>query len=92
MMYAELGAFHAIMDGTLGFLLRSGTHQGKVLSSIKKFEIALRAFVPRIEAIRRVLPVRFEPYIRNLIKNISNTREKAMEAFFGDSVAPKDRT
>jgi hypothetical protein len=91
LMYAELGGFHALMDNTLGFLLRAGPHQGKVLSSLKRFEIALRSFVPRVESIRRELPYNFEPYVRNLLKYISQTREKAIEPFFSDTVTPNTR-
>jgi hypothetical protein len=90
-MYADLGGFQALMDNTIEFLTRSGTHQGKVLNNLKKFEIALRTFSPRVESIRRELPGNFEPYVKNLLKYISQTREKAMEPFFSDTVTPRVR-
>src|SRR5437762_5933354 len=74
LMYAELGGFHGLMDHTLDFLLRSGT-DGKVLNSLKKFDIGLRSFVPRVETLRRELPPNFEPYVKDLLKYISETRE-----------------
>jgi hypothetical protein len=86
LMYAELGGFHALMDNTLDFLLHSGSNEGRRLSSLKKFEISLREFVPRIEGIRREAPVSFEPYVEKLLKYISDAREKAIQPFFGNTV------
>ena len=86
LMYDELGGFHAIMDNTLDFLLHSGSNEGKKLNSLKKFEIGLREFVPRIEGIRRESPLSFELYIKNLLKYISDTREKAIAPFFSNNV------
>lgn len=91
LMYAELGGFHALMDTTLGFLLRSTTQGGKALNSLKKFEIGLRAYMPRIETLRREAPSNFEPYLKNLLKYISETREKAIMPFFDDNVVPNER-
>ena len=85
LMYAELGGFHALMDNTLDFLLHNRASEGKRLSSLKKFEIGLREFVPRIETIRRESPLNFEPYLKNLLKYISDAREKAIQPFFGDT-------
>jgi hypothetical protein len=86
LMYDELGGFHALMDNTLDFLLHNGSNEGRRLSSLKKFEIGLREFVPRVEAIRREAPVSFEPYVENLLKYISDAREKAIQPFFGNTV------
>jgi hypothetical protein len=86
LMYAELGGFQALMDNTLSFLLKSDSNEGKQLNSLKKFEIGLRTFAPRIEAIRRDLPSSFEPYVKDLIRFIGDTRERAMQPFFSDTV------
>ena len=86
LMYAELGGFHALMDNTINFLLKARSDEGKQLNSLKKFEIGLRTFSPRIEAIRRDVPPNFEPYLKNLIRYISDNREKAMQQFYSDTV------
>lgn len=86
LMYAELGGFHALMDNTLAFLLRSGSNEGKQLNSLKKFEIGLRSYVPRVEIVRRDLPSNFDPYLKTLLKSIDAAREKAMAPFFSDTV------
>jgi hypothetical protein len=87
-MYQELAAFHALIDYTLNFLDRSNDGNRKNLSNFKRFEIGLRTFPPRIEVIRRELPIKYEPYLRSLLKIIRDTRSKAVEPFFSDSVIP----
>jgi hypothetical protein len=86
LMYAELGGFHALMDNTLKFLLASNTKESKQLNSLKKFEIGLRSYVVRLEVVRRDLPSNFDPYLKTLLKNIDEAREKAIAPFFSDTV------
>lgn len=81
--FRELGSFHFVMDNTLDFLIRRDTGNGKIRDAFKKYEIGLRAFAPRLELIRRDLPARFEPYVFRLIKNVRETRTKAIEPLFG---------
>ena len=86
LMYAELGGFHALMDDTINFLLKANSREGKQLNSLKKFEIGLRSFTTRLEIVRRDLPSNFDPYLKTLLKNIDEAREKAMAPFFSDTV------
>jgi hypothetical protein len=88
-MFDELGGFHALMDDSLEFLNRrdSGSN-GKVLDNFKRLEIGLRAFSPRIEVIRRELPIRYDDYVRRLMKFVRDARTKATEPLFSDTVVP----
>lgn len=90
-MYAELGGFHGLMDNTLDFLDESDKDSRKVLSNYKRFEIGLRKFRPRLELIRREIPLRYEPYVRNLIGYVRDARAKAVEPLFGDTVLPRNK-
>jgi len=90
-MYKELGGFHGIMDNTLAFLDSSDKSRGKVLNNYKKFEMGLRQFRPRLELIRRDIPVRYEAYVRNLIVYLREARAKAVEPLFSDSVVPRNK-
>lgn len=85
-MFTELGAFHALIDKTLAFLDRNDTGGGKILNNFKRVEISLRAFLPRLELIRRELPAEYELYVRDLAKAVRQARSKAIEPFFGESV------
>ena len=84
-MYEELGGFHALMDFTLNFLYRDNAGNRKSLNNFKRYEMGLRAFPPRLEVIRRELPVKYESYLRELIKIIRDTRSKAVEPMFGNT-------
>lgn len=87
-MFVELGAFHGLMDNMLEFLTKSDKDSGKVLNNFKRFEIGLRGFAPRLEVIRRDLPLRYEQYVRILIRNLRSTRAKAIEPLFDDVLVP----
>lgn len=87
-MYSELGGFHALMDYTLKFLVQSDGK--KTLGSFKRYEMGLRGFPTRIELLRRELPVQYESYLRQLLKNIDDVRDKAIEPFFSDTVIPNN--
>lgn len=87
-MFKQLGGFHGLMDNTLAFLDGSDKDSGKVLNNYKRFEIGLREYRPRLETIRRDLPLRYEFYVRNLIKYLRDARAKAVEPLFSDSVVP----
>jgi hypothetical protein len=80
------------MDNTLDFLNKSDKDSGRVLDNFKRFEIGLRGFTPRLELIRRDLPIRYEFYVRNLIKNLRAARARAIEPLFDtDAVLPANK-
>ena len=89
--YRELGGFHAIMDDSIAFLQRNNARSGKVLDNYKRIEIALRGFGPRLEGIRREMPLRYEDYVRKLIKYVREARTRATEVQFADTVVPNVR-
>lgn len=90
-MFVELGAFHGLMDNMLAFLDDKDKDSGKVLNNFKRFEIGLRRFTPRLEVLRRELPIRYEMYVRSLLKNLRAARAKAIEPLFDDTVVPDNR-
>lgn len=90
-MYKELGSFHALMDDTIKFLRSKNSGSSKILKNFKKFEMGLRTMAPRLEIVRRELPDQYEPYVRSLIKYVQDTREKAIEPLYGNTVVPNVR-
>ena len=90
-MYEQLGGFHALMDYTLDFLYRSNAGNRKNLNSLKRYEMGLRTFPPRLEIIRRELPIKYESYLRQLLIIIRDTRTKAIEPFFSNTVVPNEK-
>ena len=87
-MFGELGAFQSLVDKSLIFLNNHDADSGKVLNNFKRLELSLRAFLPRLELIRRELPLRFEFYTRKLIVYVRNARSRAIEPFYDDSIVP----
>jgi len=85
-MFDELGGFHALVDKALDFLDRNDNGGGKVLNNFKRVEMSLRAFLPRLELIRRDLPEKYEFYVRDLAKIVRKARARAIEPFFDDTV------
>ena len=90
-LYVELGAFHYLMDNTLDYLLRHNTGSGKMRSNLKRYEIGLRGYSPRLELIRREVDTKYEPYIFKLLKLLRDTRSAALEPLFGDTVIKTDQ-
>jgi hypothetical protein len=86
----ELGGFHALMNTTLQFLNRNNTGNRKILTTYKRFELALRSFMPRLETIRREMPERHEIYVVKLLNLVRDGRTKAVEPLFADTVVPND--
>lgn len=85
-MFRELGFFHALVDDSVTFLEKRNTNNKKVLDTFKKLEIGLRGFIPRLETVRRELPLRYEDYVRFLMKFVREARMRSIEPMFGDSV------
>lgn len=82
----ELGSFTALMNDTLKFLNKNDDGRGKVMTTFKRFEMALRTFTPRLELIRRELPEKFEYHVRTMLRNVRDARAKAVEPFFSSTV------
>ncbi len=85
-MFDELGGFHALVDRSLEFLDRNDNGGGKVLNNFKRMEMSLRAFLPRLELIRRDLPEKYEFYVRELGKSIRKARARAIDPLFSETV------
>lgn len=90
-VFRELGFFRALVDYTLAFLEKQDMHENRSLDNYKRLELSLRAVTPRIEAIRRELPVQYEEYVRKLLIHIRDARSKASEPMFSDTVLPKEK-
>lgn len=90
-MFLELGSFHALVNDTIGFLSERNNDSGKILNNFKRIEITLRKYITRLELIRRDLPIKYELYVRKLIRDIRDARTRAVEPLFDDSVLPEKK-
>ena len=90
-MFRELGGFHGLLDFTLDFLKLQDTNNKRALDNFKRLELGLRGFSPRLEAIHRDLPVRYEDYVRKLLVFVREARTKAVEPLFSNTVVPSEK-
>ena len=85
-IYQELGAFQGLLDDQLNYMIKLDNDSRRTLDNFKRLEIGLRGFTPRIESLRREMPYRFEPFVRNVGKFLRDARSKALEPLFSDTV------
>jgi len=90
-LFAEFGHYRGLLEYTLAFLQTQDPNENKSLNNWKRFEISLRSVTPRIESIRRELPVKYEEYVRDLEKCMRDARAKVSEALFSFTVLPSDK-
>ena len=86
----ELGNFQALITDALRFLNRNNTGGKKVQYNYKRLDINLRQLQTRLELLRRKMPYRFGYHVKNLMKYISQTREKATDSLFANTVLPNN--
>lgn len=84
----QLGRFDAVLRDTMEFLGRNEGRKGS-LKNLKRFEMSLRKFVPRLELIRRETPDRYGYHVKQLIISVRKARTKAIAPMFGDTVLPE---
>lgn len=87
-VFSELGPFHALASDTIQHLERQDSRTKGVLDNLKRFELGIRGFIPRIELIRRNAPTEYEPYLRRLIRFIREARSRALDPMLSDGVIP----
>jgi hypothetical protein len=89
--FKELGMFEALMDDSVTYLAKKDNDSNKVLDALRKLEIGLRTFMPRLETIRRLLPLNCDDYVRKLMKNLRDARAKAVDPMFSDNVVKQPK-
>lgn len=91
-LFRELGGFRALLDYSLAFLQKQDPNVGKSLDNYKRIELSLRAAMPRLETIRRELPLRYEEYVRELLIYVRDARTRAIEPLYSNTVLPTEKS
>lgn len=86
----ELGGFQSLLRNAFNFLKRNDNGSRKILNNYKRFEISLRGFMPKLEIIRRDMPVKYGYHVRALMKYVRDARADAVEPLFDDTVLRED--
>lgn len=81
----NLSGFQAVLENTFTYLEKNDTNN-KADNRFKQLEIFLRKQVPRLESLRRVMPYKYGYYVLKLMRVVRETRAKAVEPLFAESV------
>jgi hypothetical protein len=82
----EVGSYHALVQNALTFLATMKRDSNKTRDLYKRFELALRADGPRLTAMRRVTPLEFAVWIKQVEEFARESRTEALNSFYGHTV------
>jgi len=83
---AEIGSYHALIENALTFLEAMKRDSNKTRDLYKKLEMSLRADGPRLTSMRRVTPIEFAVWIKQVEDFAREGRTQALNSFYGHTV------
>ena len=82
----EVGMYHALIENVRTFMSTLKRDSNKTRDLYKKLELALRAHGPRLTAMRRVTPLEFAVWIKQVEDYAREGRTEALNSFYGHTV------
>ena len=82
----EVGMYHALIENIRQYMSTFKRDSGKTRDLYKKLEMALRAHGPRLTAMRRVTPLEFAVWIKQVEDYAREGRTEALNSFYGHTV------
>lgn len=83
---AEIGMYHALVESALEFLSTFKRDSNKTRDLYKRLELSLRAHGPRLTAMRRITPLEFAVWIKQVEDFARAGRTEALNSFYGHTV------
>ena len=83
---AEVGMYHALIESALAFLDSIKRDNNKTRDLYKRLELALRSDGPRLTAMRRITPLEFAVWIKQVEDYARASRAEALNSFYGHTV------
>ena len=83
---AEVGMYQALIENALQFLNTFKRDSNKTRDFYKRLELALRAHGPRLTSMRRITPLEFAVWIKEVEDFARNGRTEALNSFYGHTV------
>src|SRR5215212_6035911 len=83
---AEVGMYHALVESALQFLNTCKRDSNKTRDLYKRLELALLSDGPRLTAMRRVTPLEFAVWIKQVEDFARDGRTEALNSFYGHTV------
>jgi len=87
----EVGMYHALIENVRTFMSTLKRDSNKTRDLYKKLELALRAHGPRLTAMRRITPLEFAVWIKQVEDYAREGRTEALNSFYGHTVV-RDKT
>jgi hypothetical protein len=82
----EVGMYQALIENALQFLSTFKRDSNKTRDLYKRLELALRADGPRLTAMRRITPLEFAVWIKQVEDFARDGRTEALNSFYGHTV------
>jgi hypothetical protein len=89
---AEAGMYWALLENGLAYLKTIERDNNRRRDLYKRFELALRAQGPRLNAVRRTTPAEYSIWIKEIETYARDCRTEALNAFYGDTVVRDSQT
>jgi len=86
----ELGGYLGLIDDVRTFCRGLDRDKGSTRDLYRKFEIALRAQIPRLAVVRRTTPAAYASHFKAAEEYVRETRSDALDSFYGHSVLRED--
>ena len=83
---AEVGVYHALIENALKFLSTLKRDSNKTRDLYKRLELTLRSDGPRLTAMRRITPLEFAVWIKEVEDFAREGRTEALNSFYGHTV------
>jgi hypothetical protein len=83
---AELGRYRALIEDALRFLAPMNRDSNKTRDLYKRLELALRGAGPRLTSMRRITPLEYAIYIKEIEDFARKGRTEALNSFYGHTV------
>jgi len=86
----ELGGYLGLIEDVRAFCGGMIRDKGSTRDLYRKFEIALRAQIPRLAVVRRTTPAAYAGHFKAAEEYVRETRSEALDSFYGHSVLRED--
>ncbi|MEP6635494.1 MAG: hypothetical protein ABJB97_02120 [Acidobacteriota bacterium] len=83
---AELGKYQALLENVLNYLTPLSRDQNKTRDLYKRLELSLRAHGPRLTSIRRITPLEYAVWVKEIEDFARKGRTDALNSFYGHTV------
>ena len=82
----EVGSYYALIKNSLTYLATLKRDSNKTRDLYKRLELALRADGPRLTQMRRITPLEFAVWIKEVEDFARESRTEALNSFYGHTV------